>query len=234
MDTTLEFVRGPLFRLSFGIMVLGLARILILDLLNAIGAYRRAGDKTFPVALTISRSLQRLFLFNRVFRNRPVYSVFSILFHVGLLLVPILLYAHVRLWEQSIGISWLTLPKLWADILTVTTIVFGFALVIGRIASSTSRFISRKQDFLWPLLLIVPFVTGFVAANLSVSPAAYDYFMLAHILSGELIFVLLPFTKIAHCVLLPFSQLVSALAWRFPADTDEAVCSTLHKKGAPV
>jgi len=234
MDTTLEFVRGPLFRLSFGIMVLGLARILILDFLNAFDAYRRAGDKNIPFALTFRRSLEWLVPVKRVFRNRPFYSIFSILFHVGLLLVPILLYAHMRLWEQSIGIGWLTLPKLWADILTLTTIIFGLALVIGRIGSRTSRFISRKQDYLWPLLLIVPFVTGFIGANLSVSPAGYNYFMLVHILAGDLIFVLLPFTKIAHCVLLPFSQFVSVLAWKFPADTDDAVCSTLNKKGAPV
>ena len=49
-----------------------------------------------------------------------------------------------------------------------------------------------------------------------------------------LIFMLLPFTKIAHCVLMPYSQIINGLAWRFPADTDEAVCTTLNKKGAPV
>ena len=25
-----------------------------------------------------------------------------------------------------------------------------------------------------------------------------------------------------------------SLAWKFPADTDDAVCTTLNKKGAPV
>jgi nitrate reductase gamma subunit len=58
--------------------------------------------------------------------------------------------------------------------------------------------------------------------------------MLVHVLSGELIFVLLPFTKIAHCVLMPLSQLVSTLAWKFPARVDEDVAETLDKKGAPV
>ena len=81
---------------------------------------------------------------------------------------------------------------------------------------------------------MVPFVTGYICANLGVSPAIYRLSMLVHILSGELIFILLPFTKIAHCVLMPYSQIINGLAWRFPADTDDAVCTTLNKKGAPV
>jgi hypothetical protein len=58
--------------------------------------------------------------------------------------------------------------------------------------------------------------------------------MLLHILSAELIFILIPFTKIAHCVLMPISQLICTLGWKFPADTDDAICTTLNKKGAPV
>ena len=58
--------------------------------------------------------------------------------------------------------------------------------------------------------------------------------LLVHVLSAELIFILIPFTKIAHCVLMPLSQFISNLAWKFPANTDEDVCTTLNKKGAPV
>jgi hypothetical protein len=58
--------------------------------------------------------------------------------------------------------------------------------------------------------------------------------MLLHVLSAELIFVLLPFTKIAHCVIMPLSQFVITLAWKFPANTDEDVVVTLNKKGEPV
>ena len=104
----------------------------------------------------------------------------------------------------------------------------------GRIFNKTSSFLSRKQDFLWPILLLIPFVTGFVCAHLNVSPANYTLFMLMHVLSGDLIFLLIPFTKIAHCVLMPLSQVICTLAWKFPADTDDKICTTLNKKGAPV
>jgi nitrate reductase gamma subunit len=234
MDSLLEFARGPLFRLAFVIMILGLLRVLALEIINIRSAYRRAGDKTMPWSLIISRTVEWLFPVKRIGHQRPVYSIFSILFHVGLLLVPIFLFAHGQLWKSGIGLSWPSLPYSWAYWLTISTIVFGVFLLIGRIFNKTSSFLSRKQDFLWPLLLLVPFVTGFVCAHLSVAPGNYKLSLLIHVLAGDLIFILMPFTKIAHCVLMPLSQIVCTLAWKFPPETDDAVCSTLNKKGAPV
>ena len=234
MESWLEFARGPLFRLSFAILILGLLRILFLDIWGAYKAYRKAGDKSMPWKLILNRSMEWLFPVKRVAHNRPVYSIFSILFHIGLILVPIFLFAHVKLWKRSVGISWMTLPYNLAYWLTVSTIVFAIALIIGRIFNKSSSFISRKQDYLWPVLLIIPFITGFVCANLNVDPKSYQFFMLMHVLSGDLIFVLIPFTKIAHCVLMPLSQVVCTLAWKFPPNTDEDICTTLNKKGAPV
>jgi len=234
MEAWLEFAKGPLFRLCFAVLILGLFRILFLDVWGIYKAYRKAGDKNLPWKLILSRGFEWFFPVNKVARNRPVYSMFSILFHIGLLIVPIFLFAHVKLWEESVGLSWITLPYSWVYWLTISTIVFAIALVIGRIFNKSSSFLSRKQDYLWPVLLLIPFVTGFVCANLNVSPANYHFFMLMHVLSGNLIFVLIPFTKIAHCVLMPLSQVVCNIAWRFPPDTDEAVCITLNKKGAKV
>jgi nitrate reductase gamma subunit len=215
-------------------MILGLLRILILEIWGAVEAHRRAGDPKMPWGLAVRRTLQWLFPVKRGLNQRPVYSVISIVFHVGLILVPLFLYAHVQLWKGSLGFGWFTLSEPLADALTVTTIVGALALLIGRVASRNSRFLSRKQDYLWPLLLLLPFVTGYVCANLGVGAATYQTFMLIHILSGNLIFLLLPFTKIAHCVLMPLSQFIMTIAWRFPADTDDTVCATLGKKGAPV
>ncbi len=234
MDALLDFARGPFFRFSFAIMALGLLRVIVLDLLGAYDAYRKAGEKDLPWGLIISRSLQWFIPINRVFKYRPIFSSISILFHVGLLLVPVFLFAHVHLWKQAIGFGWFTLSKEWADWLTILTIASGIALFIGRVFTRSSSFLSRFQDYLWPLLLLVPFISGYVCANLTISPKLYQLLMLTHVLSAELIFILMPFTKIAHCVLMPLSQFVSNLAWKFPADTDDAICTTLNKKGAPV
>jgi len=230
----LDFSAGPLFRLTFFIMVLGLARILILDIWGAVDAYRKAGDKTIDWGTATRKTIKWLIPIKSVFTHKPFYSIFSISFHVGLILVPIFLLAHVRLWETAIGFGWLSLPKTWADILTLVAIIAGAGIIIGRIASSNLRFLSRKQDYLWPLLLIIPFVTGYICSNMAVSPATYQLSKLIHILSGELIFVLIPFTKITHCVIMPLSQFIMMIAWKFPAHVDDDICTTLNKKGEPV
>jgi nitrate reductase gamma subunit len=234
VETLLEFAQGPLFRLTFALMVLGLIRIFILDIWGIAEAYRKAGDKAVPWGQAVARTIQWLFPVKRVLHHRPIYSVVAILFHIGLLVTPIFLFAHVELWKSGLGVGWITLPQTWANWLTLAAIILGVLLFLGRIGSSNARILSRKQDYLWPLLLIIPFITGYVCANMSISPASYQLFMLLHVLSGELIFVLLPFTKIAHCVLMPLSQFVSVIAWKFPASVDDDVCTTLGKKGAKV
>jgi len=234
MESLLEFARGPLFRISFAIMLLGLGRILFLDLWGLYKAYQKAGNKKMPWKLIFDRTLQWFFPIKRFATNRHVYSIFSIIFHIGLIIVPIFLFAHINLWNQSIGISWPAIPYWWAFGLSLCVIICGLYMLIARMTIKPMHFLSRGQDYLWLILLLVPFVTGFTCANINISSATYQFFMLIHVLSGELIFILIPFTKIAHSVLMPFSQLIDALAWKFPPGTDEDVSITLNKKGVPI
>lgn len=234
MDAAIEFAQGPLFRLTFGIMVLGLIRLVVLDVINAVEAYTRAGDKSLAWSAAIKKTVSWLFPLKRAFTQRPVYSVVSIVFHIGLIMVPIFLLSHIQLWEASLGISWWSLPHFWADFLTLTTIAAALALFLGRVGVRSAQALSRRQDYLWPILLIIPFATGYICSNMVVGPAMYQVTMLVHLLSAELIFVLIPFTKIAHCVLMPLSQFIVSLAWKFPARVDEKISTTLKKKGAPV
>ena len=234
MEDLLKLLTGPVFRLCFAIMLLGLLRVFFLDIWSAYAAYRKAGDKTMPWKLIISRGMEWIFPVKRIAHNRPFYSMFSVLFHIGLLIVPLFLFAHVQLWKESLGFGWITLPYHWAYLLTISTIVFAIALFIGRLLNKSSSFICRKQDYLWPLILLIPFVTGFVCAHLSINPKIYQSFMLIHVLSADLIFILIPFTKIAHCVLMPLSQIVCIPAWKFPPETDDAICTTLNKKGVSI
>jgi len=230
----LDFARGPLFRLSLIIMLLGLARIFFLDIYNAVEAYKKAGDKKLAWGDAVRKTLRWMFPVKSAFTRRPIYSVISILFHIGLILVPIFLLAHIQLWKGGTGLSWWYLPHHWADYLTLLTIAGALALFLGRVGNKGARILSRKQDYLWPLFLMVPFVTGYLCANTVLGPQTYQTTMLIHVLSGNLILILLPFTKIAHCVLIPLSQFIIALAWKFPARVDDKICTSLNKKGAPV
>ncbi len=234
VESMLEFARGPLFRLSFALMVLGLARLVCLTIYGAVRTYILAGDKRIPWPLIRQRTLWALVPFTRLHRTRSFYSIASVLFHVGLIVTPIFLFAHIRLWERQIGFGWPALSPLVADVMTIATIILALILFAGRVASPLSRTLSRGQDYVWPLLLAVPFISGLFASRPTWCPVDYQVMLLIHVLSAELIFVLIPFSKITHCVLIPFSQLVSDLGWRFPASAGRDVARALGKESAPL
>ena len=234
VESMLEFARGPLFRFSFALMVLGLGRLVGLTVYGAIRTYVLAGDKRLLWPIIRQRTLWVLFPFSRLRRTRAVYSVISFAFHVGLIIVAIFLFVHVHLWERGIGIAWPVLPPLAADVLTIVTIVAAVALFVGRVSSPLSRTLSRAQDYAWPWLLMAPLVSGFLASHPTWCPVGYQVMLLIHVLSAELIFVLIPFSKITHCVLIPFSHLVSDLGGRFPATAGRDVAKALGKESVPI
>ena len=233
LEAWLEFGRGPLFRLSFALMVLGLLRILLLTVVGMREAYRRNPDKIVPWRDLVWQTVKWLFPFGKLWSKRPVYSTISFLFHVGLIPVPLFLAAHVLRWKRAVGFAWPAMPQTAADWLTLLVIVTGFALVAGRLWHSGARRISRPQEFVWPLLLVIPFLSGYLCSNASLGPRAYQWSMLIHVYTGDLILLMIPFTKIAHCVLLPLSQFVTGLSWKFPAGAGDRVAATLGYADRP-
>jgi nitrate reductase gamma subunit len=227
VTTWIEFGRGALFRVSFALMVLGLLRILILTSLGIIEAYGRNPDKIIPWKEICDKTLAWLLPIGRLWRQRPLYSVFSFFFHVGMIVTPLFLASHILLWRNSIGYGWPALPQGLANWLTLTVIVTALGLFFGRVLDARAREVSRLQDYLWPLLIATPFVTGYIASNTVIGPRTYQQMVLVHIYAGDLIMLMIPFTKIAHCVLMPLSQLVTSIAWKFPAGAGDRVIETL-------
>lgn len=233
MEAWIEFGRGPLFRLAFSLMVLGLLRLVLLTVAGIAEAYKRSSDKILAWGEIGRQTLAWLVPVNRLWRKRPLYSTASFLFHVGLLGVPLFLAAHLDLWQRSIGWAWSAIPQKVADGLTLLTIATGLGLFCGRVFDRRARALSRPQDYVWPLLLVVPFLTGYLCSNARLEPRAYQVMMLLHVYSGILIMLMIPFTKIAHCVLAPLSQLVSAVSWKFAPGAGDKVAATLGRAERP-
>jgi nitrate reductase gamma subunit len=231
MEELINFVEGPLFRFAFAIMVLGLLRLVFLTVVNGLEAKKKAKDKELPKQYV--RKLTFGFVLPlRAFRVKPVYGFVSIVFHFGLIVTPLLLFDHALLIDNSVGFSWisLTLSKSTADILTIMTIIAGVVLFFMRVFNKYSRFLSRKQDYLLLLLLLVPFISGYVCANFDIAGSTYQFFILTHVISGCLILMLMPFTKIAHCILLPFGQWITARAWKLDPNGGENTLLSLNKE----
>ena len=234
MESWIDFGRGPLFRIAFSLMLLGLLRIFVNTIIGVVEAYRRSPDKIINWREVRRQTVAWIFPIGRLWRARPLYSTLSLLFHIGLLLVPVFLAAHLLLWKLSVGLSWRAFPQKISNDLTLLVIVTGIGLFLGRVADADSRKLSRWQDIVWPPLLIVPFITGYICSNLPVGPSGYQALMLLHVFTADLIMVLIPFTKIAHCVLTPLSQIVTAVSWKFPAGAGDRVAATLGYADLPV
>jgi hypothetical protein len=226
----LAFAKGPLFRLSLMVMILGLGRLLFIVLAGMVQAYRRAGNKALNgtrIARQTAAGAIPSFRSNGI---GCIFSTGSFFFHVGLIVVPLFLLGHIQLWEKGIGLSWPALPMVWADGLTILVIVTGAGLLVGRISYPPSRSISRLQDFLLPLFILLTFISGVLASHPPWNPFSYPSTLLVHVLSGDALLVLLPFSKLAHVILWPFRHLATELAWRFPPEAGPKILSTLGKE----
>jgi nitrate reductase gamma subunit len=216
-----------LFRLALVLMVLGLLRILWLTFMGIWEVLREAQDDSLPIREVLHQTAAWMFPFGKLWRRRPVYSGLSFLFHVGLIFVPVFLAAHVLLWKETTGAPWPMEPQKIANGLTLMVIATALGIFLGRLLYPAARQISGPPEYIWPLLLAVPFITGYVASNMRIGPSAYQWMMLVHVYVGDLILMMIPFTRIAHCVLTPLSQLVSQVAWKFSPGAGDRTAETL-------
>jgi len=233
VDNLLELARGPLFRLAFALMILGTMRQVILTIIGYLEARKKAGDKNINTGGLAIETIKWLVPFRYV-KKRGLYSLTSFLFHIGLVLVPIFFAGHIRLWAGAIGITWPALPGPISDWLALLTVVSGIGLIAGRLWNSRSRALSRFQDWFFTPMIVLVFITGYLAAHPQSSPIGYREVMIVHVLGADLIMLLLPFSKLIHCILLPFSRYVNDMGWRFVSGSGEAVLADLGKEGKPV
>jgi nitrate reductase gamma subunit len=233
MESWLEFARGPLFLFAFSFMVVGLLRHLLITSWQVTRAMRQAGDKSLPYKKILVATLEWLFPLGKI-REQVLFSLTSILFHIAILIVPIFLAGHIALWARGFGISWPAVSNELADLLTLLAIVCAVALVAQRAGAKATRSLSRFQDYVLPLLIAIPFVSGYLVTHPGSNPFSYDTTFLVHMLSANLLFILIPLTKLSHMVLLPEVQLVSEVAWHWPKDAGSRVGVTLGKENAPI
>ncbi len=233
MEFWLAWARGPAFLFAFSFMLLGLARLVALTAWEMARAMRRAGDKTLPYRQVLTATLKWLLPFDKL-KDRLLLGLTSLTFHIAILIVPVFLAGHIALWARGLGISWPAIPNPLADVLTIVAIVMAVALVIQRAAARPTRALSRFQDYAIPLVVAVPFVSGFLAMHPLASPFSYEATLFVHVMSANLVFVLIPITKLSHMVLIPGVQMVSEVAWHWPPDAGSKVAVALGKENEPI
>ena len=206
MNAIYEFVTGPLAWVAWGVFLLGSAWRL-----TAMYKLAKAKDATSIAFMNWGYSLRSiinwLIPFNALgWRINPAMTIATFLFHICLIAAPVFLVAHVTLWDEFFGISYLALPDNLADIMTL--VVIAVCLFFGgrRLMLPQVRFITSGKDWLALIIVLAPFLTGFLAYHQVGGAAGYDALIIAHIVAGEIMLAAIPFTRLSHMVFAVFSR----------------------------
>lgn len=203
MNAAYEFVTGPLAWAAWGIFLLGSAWRLF-------SMYQLAKRKDAPYLTYMSwhfslRSIVNwLIPFNALgWKANPAMTVATFVFHICLVVTPIFLVAHVMLWDQYFGISFVTIPDNVADIMTL--VVIGVCLFFAgrRITQPEVRYITTPQDWVALIIVLAPFLTGFLAYHQMLD---YDLMIILHVVAGEVMLAAIPFTRLSHMVFAVFTR----------------------------
>jgi nitrate reductase gamma subunit len=184
----LTWVRGTGLNIAVGIFLLG-----VLWRLFEIYSLGRKRDLSAPRHASGASGFHTIFRRSLpppgMLKRSPVSYIGGYIFHVGLAIVVFLFAPHILLIKNLTGLSWPSLPSQFIDLMAVVTMAAMVVVLVDRINKPVKRFLSTFEDwFTWAVTflplqhLLLPYTT-----------------MLAlHILSVELLLVVLPFTKLFH------------------------------------
>jgi nitrate reductase gamma subunit len=147
-------------------------------------------------------------------KKNPVFIICVYLFHICLIVVPIWLAGHISLWEESrFGWSWSSLPDKWADWMTLLVFAIAIYFILRRALSPDLRIITTFADYLLIAVTVLPFLTGYFLTHGTLDSIKFlgDNMRLFHVLSAELMLILIPFTRLSHSVLFFFSRAASGI-----------------------
>jgi nitrate reductase gamma subunit len=202
-----EFVTGPLAWITFLIFIFGLVWRLIW---YARGLNWQADRVAYSehVGYGVRGALRSIIAWlipfgTHSWRFYPVFTVLVFVFHIGLLVTPVFLLGHNLLMQERWGFSLPTISESLADTLTVAMMVAGVFILLRRIALAQVRILTKPYDLLVLVIAIAPFFTGFMAHQ---QAGSYRFWLIAHILCGEIMLVAIPFTKLSHFLLFFLSR----------------------------
>jgi nitrate reductase gamma subunit len=136
-------------------------------------------------------------------RRHPALTIVAFAFHICLILAPLFLLAHVTLIEEAWDVSWWTLPEGVAEFMTLIVIAACVFFLVRRLISPEVQYVTSASDFIILAIVVAPFITGLMAYY---QWFGYRIFLILHILSGEIMLVAIPFTRLSHMITAPLTR----------------------------
>jgi nitrate reductase gamma subunit len=193
-----NFIEGPLVSIAFVVFVLGL----IFQFFQFFKLTKKKEWIYPPVEVKREKktagkwaALCLASLNGTLWKTDPLMTIATSVFHVFLILVPVFLLGHNILLSQSWGLNLWSLPESVADILTLVVLICVAFFLGRRLFLSRVRVITSLYDYVVLLIALAPFLTGYFAYH---QWFHYESVMTVHILSGEIMLMTIPFTKLGH------------------------------------
>ncbi len=232
MEEWLNFVKGPLFAFTFLIMILGLIRHFIIQFYSIlISKGKRLKNVSWKNIFSDMSSW--IIPIKHLIKGTVLFSTVSFIFHVTVILVAVFFIDHITLWEEYLGIYLPSIGRAIADVLTLIAIGSILILIGCRVFVKRQREMSKRSDYILLVLILIPILFGFFAGHPAFNPFSWNTSMFIHVLSADILFVVIPFTKLAHIVLYFFDRL-SAIHWQLKPGAGDKVAEALFGKEAKV
>jgi len=193
-----QFIRGQLISIAFVVFVLGL-------IFHFIQFFRLTRKKEWaypPLEIKAQKKTAGQWvasclasLNGTLWKTYPVMTIMTSVFHVFLVGVPLFLLGHNMLLSQSWGLRLWSLPESITDVSTIVVIVCAAFFLGRRLFLARVRAITTAYDYFVLLIAVAPFLTGYLAYH-----QWFDYrtVMTIHVLTGVVMLVTIPFTKLGH------------------------------------
>ncbi len=203
MHRIYDFVTGPLAWVAF-ILFFGGCLYRLISLLLLVNKK----EKFIFSYMSFKYSFRSIFHWITPFatenwKRHPWLTIVTFAFHICLVVTPIFLLAHIVLWDESWNISWWSLPDTLADAMTLVVFASCVFFLIRRLVSPEVQFVTDVSDYIILAIVAAPFLTGFLAYH---QWFAYRFFLIVHIISGEIMLVAIPFTRLSHMLFSPLTR----------------------------
>ena len=203
MHSLYNFVSGPLAWLAFTVFVGGsLYRLITLF------ALIHKKEKFIYSYFSLKYSFRSIIHWITPFatenmRRNPLFTIVTFAFHICLVLTPVFLLAQITMIDESWDLSWWNLSDGAAATMTLIVIACCLFFLVRRLVSPEVQYVTSASDYFIIAIVAAPFITGFLAYY---QWFGYQTIVILHILSGEIMLVAIPFTRLSHMLFAPLTR----------------------------
>lgn len=203
MDELYRLAAGPLAWAAF-IIFAGGSLFRLIRLVHLVYRKERFIFSYMSLKFSLRSILHWLAPFGTVnWRLHPWLTIVTFAFHICLVLSPVLLLAHIVLWDEAWNLSWWALPDGLAVVMALIVIAGCVFFFIRRRVTPEVAYVTSASDYVILTIVAAPFITGLIAFF-----QWFDVriFTVLHILTGEIMLAAIPFTRISHMLFAPLTR----------------------------